>query len=210
MTNLLTNNKPFYIAATVYILLAALLLTVLPVGGIELSVYPRHVPVLNYFFLAMTFLGDGLSLLIVLPLIWYFSSWRTMVVVGLSVLATFAVVQSLKLYAFPDADRPLRFFGEQVQQYVFSGMEQNMHNSFPSGHSGQSMAIAASLSFFIRDKRFQYLLLATSILVGWSRVYLMQHFLLDTLVGAFFGLVMALLVFYGVSKSKLLKEDFKS
>ncbi|HEY1913313.1 MAG TPA: phosphatase PAP2 family protein [Vicinamibacterales bacterium] len=58
-------------------------------------------------------------------------------------------------------------------------------SSFPSGHSGNAAAAAMVLSLFLPAARPLWWLLAAAI--GYSRVYLGDHFPLDVLVGGAIG-----------------------
>ncbi len=53
--------------------------------------------------------------------------------------------------------------------------------SFPSGHTTLSFAAAGILSYFDRKRKFIYYFFAT--LVGYSRIYLGCHYLLDIIGG---------------------------
>ncbi len=57
--------------------------------------------------------------------------------------------------------------------------------SFPSGHSGNAAAAAMVLSLFLPGARLLWWLLAAAI--GYSRIYLGDHFPLDVLAGGVIG-----------------------
>lgn len=202
----LSTHRQYFLIAGFYLVIGFMLVSLFPRGEIELAAYQLHTPFLSIIFNAFTYLGDGLFLILLLPVLLIFTTPKTTVEVGLSVVFTFAVIHVLKHYVFPEYDRPLRFFGDLVKTFRIEGMEENHHNSFPSGHSGQSMAIATALIFTFKKRSIHLVLLVLAILTGWSRVYLMQHFLVDTLVGASIALLMSLLVVTFLQKN--LKGDF--
>lgn len=64
--------------------------------------------------------------------------------------------------------------------------------SFPSNHAVNSFAAAAVLSFFFKDYKYVFYILA--FLVAYSRVYVGVHFPIDIAAGALLGLFIAFLV----------------
>jgi membrane-associated phospholipid phosphatase len=104
-----------------------------------------------------------------------------------SFLSSGLMVQIVK--HLKDSDRPQLVFGTSAPQYFIKGIEFAHNNSFPSGHTATAFAMATVLVLLVEDKRLQLPFLLLAFLVGFSRVYLGQHFLLDVLVGALIGIV---------------------
>lgn len=65
-------------------------------------------------------------------------------------------------------------------------------NSFPSGHSSNSMAFVVIL--MLLSKRFRPWLFLIPLSVGYSRIYLGKHFPADVIAGWFVGLCVAFAV----------------
>lgn len=107
------------------------------------------------------------------------------------------LIQGLKHWVFSDALRPLAYFASsRVKWHIVPGLLISEFNSMPSGHTG-----AAFFMFFwvaVLLKRFHWGLFAGLLAVGvaYSRVYLFQHFPVDTLVGAFIGTGSSYLFYY--------------
>ncbi|MCU0429130.1 MAG: phosphatase PAP2 family protein [Cytophagaceae bacterium] len=196
MKDLLSHHRFFFLLAGSYLMLGFFLVSITSMGTIEFFFYKNHTPILTFYFKLLNWLGDGMILLFVLPLIGLLFSVRAMLITGGAVLISFLVVSLLKNFVFPEADRPLRYFGDAVIPYLIDGMERNMHNSFPSGHSAQAMALMASFSFVIRTKGWQLVLLLLAVSTALARVYLMQHFYVDTLAGGTIALVISLAGIY--------------
>ena len=69
-------------------------------------------------------------------------------------------------------------------------------SSFPSGHSTTVFALATMLALFEKNKKWNILYLLGALGVGYSRIYLGQHFLGDVLVGSGLGMLVAVLVYW--------------
>ena len=67
------------------------------------------------------------------------------------------------------------------------------HYSFPSGHTATIFCIALFLSLVIRRKMVAVALLLLALTVSYSRIYLLQHFLMDVAAGSLIGIVVVLL-----------------
>ncbi len=79
---------------------------------------------------------------------------------------------------------------------------------FPSNHAANGAAIAMSVFFLTRNRRYFVGLAALITVVCFSRVYLGVHYPLDVFFGAMFGAVFAFAVLKGLEKLK--PEFFKA
>ena len=61
----------------------------------------------------------------------------------------------------------------------------------------------------IKNKKWQLLILPAAALVGYSRIYLAQHFLLDVIAGALLGSFSGVLAFYLASSHINIRSLFK-
>ncbi|MCS7093241.1 MAG: phosphatase PAP2 family protein [Patescibacteria group bacterium] len=64
--------------------------------------------------------------------------------------------------------------------------------SFPSSHATIAFSLASILSFFDKKRKTLYFLLALGI--GYSRVYLGVHYVLDVVAGAVYGLAISFFI----------------
>jgi len=82
-------------------------------------------------------------------------------------------------------------------------------NSFPSGHTTSAFALATVLVLIFRKQKIAIPCLIGATLVAYSRIYLAQHFLQDTIAGALIGTLFGMLSYY-VVKQKKMRLPFKS
>ena len=90
--------------------------------------------------------------------------------------------------------RPKEFFAPGQYAYFIDGVTHTGFSSFPSGHSTSIFALATLLALFEKNKKWNIGYLLGAVAVGYSRIYLGQHFLGDVLVGSFIGVSLAILV----------------
>lgn len=148
-----------------------------------------HTAYLDLAFKYITHLGHGLvpvGAFVILLLVRY--SWA--LALGLSSAVMGIIVQTLKRSVFAGDHRPAMFFADSGLPSI-DGIVLMTHHSFPSGHSATALCIFAMLAFFIKQKWASYLLMAIGILVAFSRVYISQHFIQDTIAGGWIGFGLA-------------------
>jgi membrane-associated phospholipid phosphatase len=69
--------------------------------------------------------------------------------------------------------------------HYVTGVEVHSINSFPSGHTTTAFTFVLLIALTIRHKSFMLLAIIVALLVGYSRIYLGQHFPLDVGAGIF-------------------------
>jgi undecaprenyl-diphosphatase len=107
-----------------------------------------------------------------------FSTYRQALLLALSLLLTWGVVEVIKGFvAFP---RPLQLI-DGVHSLVLFGS----YDSFPSAHTAVAFAAASFVYQYSRTTGVS--MYALALLVGVSRIFVGVHFPLDVLVGALLG-----------------------
>lgn len=143
---------------------------------------------------------EWMYIVLVLGLL-FFDRWKSLFV-GLSGLTSMLFSALLKGYF--ELPRPriwlsvrhkLEEFDTIPGHYIHDGF-----NSFPSGHTMSAFLLATTLSMLFPKGRFFFLVLA--ILVGLSRIYLVQHFLEDVLFGSILGVVLSIGLSYFIQYLK--------
>ncbi len=150
---------------------------------------PYHNKGLDIFFTWFTYLGDGIFVLLLgIVFIIRKMKWQ-----GIAILVSYALsgllAQVLK-HIFP-SPRPAVFFREIGQQfYEIPGVTlMNSMASFPSGHTASAFALMSILTSLYPRSRWNVAWCILAVAVGYSRMYLGNHFLEDVVCGAGIGMM---------------------
>ncbi len=165
--------------------------------GISLWINQYHNVVFDFLCLNGTYLGDGWLIVITSLLLYYFNP-RLALAILLAYAISAGFTQLLKLFVFSGKHRPMWFLEQmqQVQYYFVDGAEKNYNNSFPSGHTTSAFAVFSIIALLYPKNIIQVLCLFLAVFTAFTRIYLLQHFLIDTCVGATIGVLGAYFVFY--------------
>jgi membrane-associated phospholipid phosphatase len=141
----------------------------------------------DYFFNYVTLLGEWV---LWVPLFLYGIFFkRDFFIPVLAALIICTLLTHLgKRVIFEGEPRPLRLL-EDAARAVPILKHNNYINSFPSGHTSTAFTTALLLSFIIRKKFAVYFFPVIAFLVGYSRVYLAQHFVTDVVAGSAIGII---------------------
>lgn len=175
------------------LLLLQLTAWIIPKGNDVLLINGNHTPFLDWFFAWFTFLGDGIWFAFTILLLIFVRFGHAIMTAIISVLLS--VVSYVFKYAlFPGAGRPKTFIENELLHFV-PNINVHAWHSFPSGHTATAFALATLISLLANDRRISVGLLLMALLVGYSRIYLLQHFLLDVAMGALMGTLITLVVY---------------
>lgn len=157
---------------------------------------PCHNSVLDIIFRITTFLGDGIFIVALAVLFFILRRKRLSIFILSSYGFSGLIVQLLKHF-FP-ADRPKLYFENHLVHYEYFLNDITLHtiNSFPSGHTTSAFALAAALSFTSKNKSASLVYLIIAMLVGYSRIYLGQHFPEDVIAGSAIGVFSAVVCYW--------------
>ncbi len=206
--NSIKNCNYFFVGLIVTVLISCIFLIVAGKTATFLSLNTYHSFWLNVFFINYTFIGDGIfALCLIAVLFFYFKKKNFSLSLLYAFLLSGLVVQLIKNLVH--SPRPKLFF--EAGQYLFfvDDVTRTGNASFPSGHTATAFAIATVVILLIKNKKWQLPILLAAILVGYSRIYLAQHFLIDVIIGACIGCLSGIVAVYLVQNSKQLKKGFK-
>jgi membrane-associated phospholipid phosphatase len=159
---------------------------------LQLATNQLHQPVFDAIMPFLTMLGDGIFVLLLGVICLLFVNRSTGWLIILSYLFSSLIVQFSKHVLFPDAMRPYFYMKAIPSFHSISGFLYYEYHSFPSGHTASAFALATILSFSVKDNSLKSIgLLLGACIVGFSRTYLSQHFLVDVTVGSVIGVLSA-------------------
>jgi membrane-associated phospholipid phosphatase len=160
-------------------------------GQLELWINSLHNLIFDRFFTLITFLGDGALLVPVILLLSLYRFSFSIFMLWNALIHTLLVILGKRLI-FKGTPRPAEYL-KDVDFYQIPGIELHHWNSFPSGHTATAFAMTCGLAIiFSKNKTLQLIFLGIGCLIGFSRVYLMQHFFWDVWAGSVVGVVSAL------------------
>lgn len=195
ITSALRNNKTYFTALLLLVLASCTLLLLKGKADSFILLNSFHAPFLDAFFMGYTNVGDGLFALALVVLVFFFFKQKPLAIaLLLSYCVSGILAQVLK--QFTNAPRPAAYFQPGQYTHFINGLHLATQFSFPSGHTTTAFALATVLAIFNKNKNRSLLLLVAAGLVGFSRIYLAQHFLLDVISGAILGTLTALAVFH--------------
>jgi membrane-associated phospholipid phosphatase len=192
LKSLLVDNRTFFAAFLFFFLVGLIFLLTKGKAATFLYLNPYHRTDLDKFFICLTWLGDGLFSITVFLILLFMRRYSQACQLMVAFLVSALLAQILKnLFSMP---RPKEFFAPGQYAYFIDGVTHTGFSSFPSGHSTSIFALATLLALFEKNKKWNIGYLLGAVAVGYSRIYLGQHFLGDVLVGSFIGVSLAILV----------------
>jgi undecaprenyl-diphosphatase len=206
---LLHKNSLFYKINLLLIISIVVLLSVFSrtEGFILLNSF--HTKSLKIFFQNITFLGDGMfAFLVSLVILIFFKKHRKLaLLIVIAYLLSGIFSQIFKTII--TSPRPSVYFAAHKCKFYLDTFVNSRvgFRSFPSGHSASAFAMATIFSTYFTRKYVSIFSLLFGILIGYSRIYLAHHFLIDVLGGAIIGVLFASLsiVWYDAITSKIIK-----
>jgi membrane-associated phospholipid phosphatase len=164
-----------------------------------------HSSAADLFFSNVTHLGDGIFILALAGVLALFKKYFLSlgIVAGYLLSGLFAQLGK-RLVSAPRPKAYFELMGEKV--YEMPGVDVHLANSFPSGHTASVFALAVFLVLSLPYRWYSWAILLAALLVGYSRIYLSQHFPTDVLAGAIIGSLSGLGVFFFL-KSRAMKQE---
>ncbi|MBI3219666.1 MAG: phosphatase PAP2 family protein [Bacteroidetes bacterium] len=168
-------------------LFLCILSLVIPKGEDVLFINGNHSELLDRFFSIITHLGAG-HLLILILIVSLFIRFQFSLLTVAAWISHGVVCSIFKRVFFRHLDRPKQLIDNQLLHFI-PNVDVHAHFSFPSGHTATIFCICFLLSLGIKNRIATVLLMLVALAVGYSRIYLLQHFLMDVAAGATIGVV---------------------
>ncbi len=193
------RSAPIYFSGLlIFLIIGAVILFNIDQGDAILFFAERRTDFGNFFFKYFTKLGEE-HIYIIFVSIFCFIRFRYAILAVTSGILALLTAWLLKIYfAHP---RPFVFFSQLDQLsetnpidgvHLYSGM-----TSFPSGHTMSAFAVFTLVALlFAHKKLLTSILFLCALLVGISRVYLVQHFFEDIYLGSILGTLVGIFLFW--------------
>jgi membrane-associated phospholipid phosphatase len=183
--DVLYRIRPFFI---LYLILLAACLTIKLLCSREaifFTVNSWNQPWLDAIEPYVTDIGDGTTA-VILSLVMLLFSYRSWLLLASSYAITSIAAQILKyIYIAP---RPKLYFASQWSRvHTVDGVYILEKYSFPSGHTVSAFSAALVITYLCKNKGWGIPALFVAIMVGYSRMYLTEHFYEDVLAGSAIG-----------------------
>lgn len=196
--DLIRENKIFFSLFVLFVLVGVVVLSLIEQGDVIFYFSDNRSGFWDQFFLFFTKMGEEYVFILAFILL-LFVRFRFAIflpILGFSV--TFTSFIAKKLFAH---DRPYLYFrkiGVFDQINVVEGVALNGGtNSFPSGHTMAAFALFTFLALILPSKKGgAAVFFIVALLVGLSRIYLVQHFFKDIYLGAIIGAGLGILCYF--------------
>jgi membrane-associated phospholipid phosphatase len=189
---ILVDNRYFFGCFVLFFCIGLIFLLTVGKAASFIDLNPYHRSALDTFFIYLTYMGDGVFAIVVCLLYLLMRRWSRACQLVSAFIISALLAQVLKnLFSMP---RPKQFFPVGQYPYFIDGVTHVGFASFPSGHSTSIFALATLLAIFDSNKKGNVAYLLVAVAVGYSRIYLGQHFLGDVLTGSCIGVLTAVLV----------------
>lgn len=154
-----------------------------------LCVNSLRAPYADNLAIAFSALGNGWTFAVVIVIASFLRGWKSALVGVLVFAFSSLVINILKHFIFSGYSRP----ASSLKVQTVANEVLHYHNSFPSGHTTTGFAMAFFLAVCFRKSGLNFFLVFLGVGVGWSRMYLGQHWPADVLAGLVTGSVTAYL-----------------
>jgi len=201
MQTIFAENRAFFISFFIYFLVTGLLLLFINRGDAILFFSDHRMWFGDQAFIYITKMGEEIAYIFAILILLFNRYRQALLIPFLGIVVTIVSYLTKKFFS---EDRPLAYF-EKLDVFdqinVVEGVV--LHSgatSFPSGHTMSAFALYSFLAFCLPQKKgLGVFLFVVALLVGISRIYLVQHFLRDVYLGSIIGVLLAIL-FYGFEK----------
>jgi len=200
--DVLQRIRPFFILYLILLAGCLLIKLLYTKDDIYFAVNTRTDDFLDTIEPYITDMGNGWAI-VILAAVAVLYNYRIAFLLITTFLITSLGVQIAKF--FFDAPRPKLYFAKEINKLHFAkGVEILSHNSFPSGHTLTAFATGVLLTYLAKNKSWAFLLIFYGVMVGFSRMYLSEHFFEDVVAGSIMGVVLAILWIWFIENKKFI------
>ncbi|MBL0309377.1 MAG: phosphatase PAP2 family protein [Bacteroidetes bacterium] len=185
---------------SLFLILGGILLLNMEKGQETLFFNSLHTPFLDQTFIWISRLAEIPLFIFILVVAIRFSYGKGLILL-FNCSIVFVVIQFLKKIVFESQVRPALFFQDKIKLNFADGLHVAYHHSFPSGHTAAAFALFAMLAFLIEKKSWSILFFLLALMIGISRLYLLQHFFRDVYVGSIIGVLVSIVFYLTLAQS---------
>jgi membrane-associated phospholipid phosphatase len=161
-------------------------------------------PLADFLASFATDLGNGLTAIVISAVLAVFSYRKAFILIT-AWAATSIVAQILK-FIF-DAPRPILYFKDQLARIHFvKGVDMLRVHSFPSGHTVTAFTMAVIFTYWTKNKAWGLVFLLIAVIVGYSRMYLSEHFFEDVTAGSVIGVIITVIWLYWLDNKAFIQR----
>jgi membrane-associated phospholipid phosphatase len=209
MLKILTNNRLFFIIFLIWVIFGGVLQLLFTPTEIMFWINRHHNSLSDSFFYYVTLLGEDMIWFLMLCSLVYdyyvLENNRNDAIKVLLISWLSKVLLSVSLKNIFNYPRPIEVYQHSGQVIHFvDGITIHHWQSFPSGHTLTAFAFAC-VCLFLKKKTYPAIIaLLIAMLVGYSRIYLFQHFPRDVFVGGVLGVGVVVIAAFFQKSNKIL------
>jgi len=197
------KNKPyFFTLLLIYWLFGGILLATFSKKEIHWALNGIHTSFGDMIFPWLTHLGEEWVYIAIALIFIIKKKYRELIATAIALVLQIILVQGAKHLLFPEQPRPKTFFEGIAQLNFVEGVEVHGYLSFPSGHTATAFSAFCLIALFHKHALWQWVAFIACLSVAMSRMYLQQHFFMDTFAGSMIGMLCSLLGYYWYLQKK--------
>lgn len=179
-------------------------------GGIITAVSALHCNFLTFIFKVITFLGEkGIVFFLGAIVLMLFKKTRPIGICIFGAVGLGAIITNIALKDYVMRLRPFESgieFYAKLWKNIGSPAESGF--SFPSGHMTATTSAMTVLFIFLK-KKWCYIPIIITLLMGLARVYLLAHYPTDVIAGLIVGAISGVFAYYITKLIYLILEKYK-
>jgi len=195
MKQLVKSNLIFYIGFLVWFTVSLTSLFIISKGDAVIWANQNRTDFLDQLFVAASAIVE-VEGLIIFAILSTAISFKRFFMYAFTMLGALLVSSTLKKQVFPNNVRPRKYFENIYELNLIDGVNVHSNFSFPSGHTIAAFALFTFFALTNKNKWIKVISLLMALSVAFSRIYLSQHFLMDTVAGSILGVLLATVIYY--------------
>jgi membrane-associated phospholipid phosphatase len=209
LIRLYESNRQFFLGLIIFLFAALLLLMLFGNATTVISLKAHRCFWVNVFFINYTFLGNGLfAISLAMFFMFYLKQKQTGILLCTGFLLSAILIQIFKNII---GLAPIELYTEPLQNLFYNTDNVNKNYLiFPSSYTAAAFSIAMILELKCKKTFQQIMILLAAILVGYSRIYLVQNSISDVLAGSLTGIFSGVIVYVLAVSKVSIKAKLKS